>query len=186
MHIYQRRQPVADPYVIQLDIQIADLRGRLAGLEQAKEIYQSVSQSQPAGIRAAKGAFGSTPERMGAFAHFSAHARERTAARRPSRLRTLVWEILAAHPEGLTSRQVNDIAQGGDSTINDKTVTSMLSVAARDGELRRDPVTGRYSLPGTEAQADGAGEADADGADDAAASDELNEDDDGGYERAAA
>jgi hypothetical protein len=168
---------MSDPYIVQLDIQIADLKGRLAGLEQAKSLYQTL-QAQATAPRDYRMQLGT--------GQFVVRGGQLSGTRRPSKIKTFVWELLAAHPKGLTSREVNDLARAGDATINDKTVTSMLSVAARNSELHRDPATGRYSLPGAVAIAADPGEADADGADDAAASDDLSDDEDGGYERAAA
>lgn len=168
---------MSDPYIVQLDIQIADLKGRLAGLEQARALYQTV-QGQATAQREYR--------LSTAAGQFAVRPGQAHVIRRPSKIRTLVWDLLATHPEGLTSRQVNELAQAGDQAINDKTVTSMLSVAASRGELTRDPATGRYSLAGTDTlSGSDAEEADADGADDDAASDDLN-DEDGGYELAAA
>jgi len=171
MLLFSQETAMFDQYILHLNAQIAELKGRISGLEQARSRYEQLhSSTAPAPFHASRPA--------------AAALRQASPAKRPSKMREITWSILGDHPHGLTSRQINDLAKDRDPSINERSVTSMLSVSAREGELVRD-AGGRYQRPSVVAAQAATIEA-ADGADDPAASDELKEDDDGGYERAAA
>ena len=106
-------------YAVALELEIAALRGRLDGLELARSLY-----------------VGNHRER---------HIPAGRSSRAPSSWRISIFDILAQHPQGLTSRQIND-ALAHRPGVNPKTINSLLSVATTRGSLSRDE-TGRYSIP---------------------------------------
>lgn len=122
---------MADPYLVSLDAQIAELKGRIAGLEFARVLYEQVQLGKPpvGPVLTTRGVMtaGATP--------------------RPSRLRDTTRMLLTEHPQGLTSRELNNIIAQRDLGLQERSVTSYLSVATKEGQLERD-AQGRYRLPG--------------------------------------